>query len=47
VPGRHELVQRGRQQPALIDLPGAKHLGHGPSESPRSLAVETLTRTRC
>ena len=34
VPGRHELVQRGRQKPALIDIPGAKHPGHEPSETP-------------
>jgi hypothetical protein len=41
----HELVQRERQQPALIDVPGAKHLGREPSESPRSLVVERITRT--
>lgn len=45
VPGWHQLVQRGRQQPTLIDVPGAKHLGHEPSESPPSLAVEKVTRT--
>ena len=45
MPGRHELVQRGRQQPALIDIPEAKHLGHKPNESPQDTPVETLTRT--
>ena len=42
---RHELMHRGRQKPALIDVPGAKHLGHKPSESPRNDPVETITRT--
>ena len=45
VPGRHKLVQRGRQKPALMNIIGAKHLGHGLSESPSGHAVEMTTRT--
>ena len=44
MPERYELVQRRRQQPALIDIPGAKHLGQG-QVNYYSVAVETLTRT--
>jgi hypothetical protein len=45
VTGRHELMQRGRQKPALIDIPRAKHFGHEASESPRSHPVQRITRT--
>jgi hypothetical protein len=45
VPWRDELVHRGRQKPALIDIPAAKDLGHGPRKSPRNRAVQSLTQT--
>ena len=31
MPGRHEVVDRGRQQPRLIDVPRTKGLAHAPS----------------
>ena len=45
VAGWHELVHRGRQKPTLVHVPRAKGLGHEPSESSQTPAVETLTRT--
>lgn len=42
---RHELMDRRRQKPTLIHMPGAKALAHEPRESRPYSAVQQNTRT--
>jgi hypothetical protein len=43
VPRRRKLMHRGRQQPALIDIPRATHLSHGTRESLPKPAAKEIT----
>jgi hypothetical protein len=47
VPGRHQILDRRRQQPNLINVPRSKCLAHPPFESRRPFLVEKnpITRT--